>query len=114
MKNLIRPFLKGKNLLWILWNTSIILTSSILFISSIFHRLLLDSTIYTRSFLIHIEVITCSLSFIIHIFNFFILLTLLFRKKLKLLFYSFIIAVISFVLTLLSMVIDSPTLIYMT
>lgn len=114
MKNLILSILKEKHLLWIIWSSIILFVSIILFISSIFHRLLLDSTTYTKSFLIHIEMITCTFSLLFHILNLILLLTLLFKKKLKLLFHSFIIAVISFVLTFWSFVIDSPTLIYMT
>jgi hypothetical protein len=98
----------------IIWNSIILITSLILFISSVFHRLLLDSTLYTDSFLIDIEILTFTLSILFHISNIFIMISLLTKKKMKIFFYSFIIAVISLILVFGSMVIDSPTLVFMT
>jgi hypothetical protein len=98
----------------IIWNSFILITSLILFISSVFHRLLLDSSVYTDSFLIDIEILTFTLSILIHISNIFILISLLTKKKMKIFFYSFIIAVVSLILVFGSMVIDSPTLVFMT
>jgi hypothetical protein len=98
----------------IIWNSFILITSIILFISSIFHRLLLDSAVYTDSFLIHIEILTFTLLIIIHLSNIFIMISLLTKKKMKLFFYSFIIAGISIILVFTSMIIDSPTLVFMT
>jgi hypothetical protein len=98
----------------IIWNSMIFITSLILFISSVFHRLLLDSAVYTDSFLIDIEIWTLTLSILFHITNIFIMISLLTKKKMKIFIYSFIIAVISLILVFGSMVIDSPTLVFMT
>jgi hypothetical protein len=98
----------------IIWNSMIFITSLILFISSVFHRLLLDSAVYTDSFLIDIEVWTLTLSILFHITNIFIMISLLTKKKMKIFIYSFIIAVVSLILVFGSMVIDSPTLVFMT
>jgi hypothetical protein len=98
----------------IIWNLFILLTSLILFISSIFHRLLLDLAEYTNSFLIDIEILTFTLSILFHISNIFIMISLLTKKKMKVFIYSFIIALISLILVLWAMVIDSPTLVFMT
>jgi hypothetical protein len=98
----------------IIWNVFILFTSLILFISSIFHSLLLDSTLYTKSILIDIEILTFALSILFHILNIYILISLLSKKKMKVFFYSFIIAVVSIILVFGSMVIDSPTLVFMT
>jgi hypothetical protein len=98
----------------IIWNSFILITSLILFISSVFHRLLLDSAVYTDSFLIDIEIWTLTLSILFHITNIFIMNSLLTKKKMKIFIYSFIIAVVSLILVFGSMVIDSPTLVFMT
>jgi hypothetical protein len=98
----------------IIWNSIILITSLILFISSVFHRLLLDSAVYRNSFLIDIEIWTLTLSILFHITNIFIMISLLTKKKMKIFIYSFIIAVVSLVLVFGSMVIDSPTLVFMT
>jgi hypothetical protein len=98
----------------IIWNSMIFITSLILFISSVFHRLLLDSAVYTDSFLIDIEIWTLTLSILFHITNIFIMISLLTKKKMKIFIYSFIIAVVSLILVFGSMVIDSPTLVFMT
>jgi hypothetical protein len=96
------------------WNLVILFTSIILLISSIFHRLLLDSAEFTNSFLVDIEILTFTLSILFHMSNIFIMISLLTKKKMKIFLFSFIIALVSLILVFGAMVIDSPTLVFMT
>jgi hypothetical protein len=98
-----------------IFNLTIAISSIVLILSAIIHRLQLNnSETYRNSFLIHVEMTFMIILFALIIINFFVLLVHLFKKNWKQGIFSFIFGVLLMIAIVISMAIDSPTLVYMT
>jgi hypothetical protein len=90
--------------------------SFVLLGSSLFHSYQLANfpDLYVKSPSIHIEIISMLLVLVFNMFNFIMIIVSTIRKRTKAVNYGVLVGFISFILLVISLYIDAPTLLYMT